>query len=144
MSSALPDDLDVLGARTSGALLLKPLSHQGGVLTVIARLARKLRTRRCVQWDLIECREIAMASPWHASPLDAVRSQRTACHGAHLCMPKVCALAWRSHGDLNECRGNAVGLQQQHSNSAVRSLRAPRGRRLHAAGMHRIAARMPL
>ena len=38
----------------------------------------KLRTPRCAQWDLLEHRGIAVASP-----LDAVGSPRTPCHGAH-------------------------------------------------------------
>ena len=43
----------------------------------------------------------------------------------------------------NERRGN-VGSQQQRSNSAVKSPRATRGRRVHAAGRHMIATRTPL
>ena len=58
-----------------------------------------------------------------------------------LCMHKVCAVARRCHGDLNERRENAVGSQRQRSNSAVRSPRAPWGRRAHAVGTHMIAAR---
>ena len=38
----------------------------------------KLRTPSCAQWDLLECQGIAVASP-----LDAVGSPRTPCHGAH-------------------------------------------------------------
>ena len=60
-----------------------------------------------------------------------------------LCMHKVRAVARRSHGDLNERRVNAVGSQRRRSNSAVRSPRAPRGRRAHAVGTHMIAARAP-
>ena len=52
-------------------------------------------------------------------------------------------MARRSHGDLNERRVNAVGSQRQRSYSAVRSPRAPRGRRAHAVGTHMIAARTP-
>ena len=62
--------------------LLKPLPHQGGVLMATARRARKTqnakvravrsprapRDRRCIAV---------------ASPLDAVGSPRTPCHGAH-------------------------------------------------------------
>ena len=58
-------------------------------------------------------------------------------------MHKVRAVARRSHGDLNERRANAVGSQRQRSNSAVRSPRAPQGRRAHAVGTHMIAARTP-
>ena len=58
-------------------------------------------------------------------------------------MHKVRAVARRSHGDLNERRVDAVGSQRRRSNSAVRSPRAPRGRRAHAAGTHMIAARTP-
>ena len=93
----------------------------------------KLRTPRCAQWDLLERRGIAVASP-----LDAVGSPRTPCHG----MPRM-QVARRYHGDLNERRVNAVGSQRQRSNSAVRSPRAPRGRRAHAVGTHMIAARTP-
>ena len=60
------------------------------------------------------------------------------------CMHKVRAVARRSHGDLNKRRENAVGWQRRYSNSAVRSPRAPRGRRAPAAGTHMIAARTPL
>ena len=41
-------------------------------------LQEKLRTPRCEQWDLLDRRGIAVASP-----LDAVGSPRTPCHGAH-------------------------------------------------------------
>ena len=102
----------------------------------------KLRTPRCAQWDLLERRGIAVASPWHLhwtpwGPLGRHATART------LCMHKVRAVARRSHGDLNERRVNAVGSQRQRSNSAVRSPRAPRGRRAHAVGTHMIAARTP-
>ena len=60
-----------------------------------------------------------------------------------LCMHKVRVVARRSNGDLNERRVNAVGSQRQRSNSAVRSPKAPRGRRAHAVGTHMIAARTP-
>ena len=81
-----------------------------------------------------------------ASPLDAVGSPRTPCHGAHFVYAILCvrAVARRSHGDLNERRENAVGSQRQRSNSAMRSPRAPRGRRVYAARTHMIAARTPL
>ena len=46
-------------------------------------------------------------------------------------------------GVLNERHVNAVGSQRQRSNGAVRSPRAPRGRRAHAVGTHMIAARTP-
>ena len=102
----------------------------------------KLRTPRCAQWDLLERRGIAVASPWHLhwTPWDFLRRHATA---RTLCMHKVRAVARRSHGDLNERRVNAVGSQRQRSNSAVRSPRAPRGRRAHAVGTHMIAARTP-
>ena len=71
-----------------------------------------------------------------ASPLDAVGSPRTPCHSILTYLPvhKVRAVARRSHGDLNERRVDAVGSQRRRSNSAVRSPKAPRGRRAHAAG----------
>ena len=53
-------------------------------------------------------------------------------------------MARRSHGVLNERHDNAVGSQQQRSDSVVRSPRAPRGHRVHAAGTHMIATRTPL
>ena len=79
-----------------------------------------------------------MASLWHLhwTPwglLGRHASART------LCMHKVRAVAIP-----NDRRGNAVGSQRQRSNSAVRSPRAPRGRRAHAAGTPVIAARTPL
>ena len=102
----------------------------------------KLRTPNCAQWDLIERREIAVASPWHLhwTPWGLLGRHATA---RTLCMHKVRAVARRSHGDLNERRVNAVGSQRQRSNSALRSPRAPRGRRAHAVGTHMIAARTP-
>ena len=102
----------------------------------------KLRTPRCAQWDLVERRGIAVASPWHPywTPWGLLGCHATA---RTLCMHKVRAIAPRSHGDLNERRVNAVGSQRQRSNSAVRSPRAPRERRVHAVGTHMIAARTP-
>ena len=102
----------------------------------------KLRTPRCAQWDLLERRGIAVASPWHLrwTPWGLLGRHATA---RTLCMHKVRAVARRSHGDLNERRVNAVGSQRQRSNSAVRSPRAPRRRRAHAVGTHMIAARTP-
>ena len=134
-----------LGANLEPATLLKPLSHQGGVLTMLTATARRainLRTPRCAQWDLLERRRIAMASPWHLhwTPWGLLGRHATA---RTLCMHKVRAVARRSHGDLNERRVNAVGSQRQRSNSAVRYPRAPRGRGAHAAGTHMIAARTP-
>ena len=84
-----------------------------------------------------------MASLWHLhwTPWGLLGRHATA---RTLCMHKVRAVARRSHGDLNDRRGNAVGSQRQRSNSAVRSPRAPRGRRAHAAGTPVIAARTPL
>ena len=81
-----------------------------------------------------------MAAPWHLhwTPWGLLGRHATA---RTLCMHKVCAVARRSHGDLNERRVNAVGSQRQRSNSAVRSPRAPRGGRAHAVGTHMIAAR---
>ena len=102
----------------------------------------KLRTPRCAQWDLLERRRIAVASPWHLhwTPWGLLGRHATA---RTLCMHKVRAVARRTHGDLNERRVNAVGSHRQRSNSAVRSPRAPRGRRAHAVGTHMIAARTP-
>ena len=102
----------------------------------------KLRTPRCVQWDLLERWGITVASPWHLhwTPWGLLGRHATA---RTLCMHKVCAVARRSQGDLNERRENAVGSQRQCSNSTVRSPRAPWGRRAHAVGMHIIAARAP-
>ena len=102
----------------------------------------KLRTPRYAQWDLLERRGIAVASPWHLhwTPWGLLGRHATA---RTLCMHKVRAVARRSHGDLNERRVNAVGSQRQRSNSAVRSPRAPWGRRAHAVGTHMIAARTP-
>ena len=61
---------------------LKPLSHQGGVLTATARRARKTQNAelRAVRSPRAprDRRGIAVASP-----LDAVGSPRTPCHGAH-------------------------------------------------------------
>ena len=96
----------------------------------------KLRTPRCAQWDLLERRGIAVASPWHLhwTPWGLLGCHATA-------RTKVRAVARRSHGDLNERRVNAVGSQWQRSNRAVRSPRAPRGHRVHAVGTHMIAAR---
>ena len=56
-------------------------------------------------------------------------------------MHKVRAVAQHSQGNLNERCVNTVGSQRQRSNSAMRSPRAPRGRRAHAVGTHMIAAR---
>ena len=102
----------------------------------------KFRTPRCAQWDLLKRRWIAVASPWHLhwTPWGLLGRHATA---RTLCMHKVHAVARRSHGDLNERRANAVGSQRQRSNSAVRSPRAPQGRRAHAVGTHMIAARTP-
>ena len=102
----------------------------------------KLRTPRCAQWDLLERRGIAVASLWHLhwTPWGLLGRHATA---RTLCMHRVRAVARRSHGDLNERRVNAVGSQRQRSNSAVRSPRAPRGRRGRAVGTHMIAARTP-
>ena len=61
-----------------------------------------------------------------------------------LCMHKVRAVIRRSHGNLNERRENTVSSQQQRRNSAVRSPKAPRGRRVHVVGTHMIATRTPL
>ena len=58
--------------------LLKPLSHQGGVLTVIPRRPKKCRTPRCAQYERKHHRSNAVASP-----LDAVGSHRTPSDGAH-------------------------------------------------------------
>ena len=87
-----------------------------------------------------EISQSAEGSPWHLhwTPWGLLGRHATA---RTLCMHKVRAVARRSHGDLNERRANAVGSQRQRSNSAVRSPRAPRGRRAHAAGTHMIAAR---
>ena len=119
-------------SKKSSKLLVKPLSHQGGVLTATARRARKtqnaevraVRSHRAPR----DRRGIAVASP-----LDAVGSPRTPCHGAHF----VHAQSAR--------RGLAFPRRSewQRSNSAVRSPRAPRGRRAHAVGTHMIAARTP-
>ena len=61
---------------------VKPLSHQGGVLTATARRARKTQNAelRAVRSPRAprDRRGIAVASP-----LDAVGSPRTPCHGAH-------------------------------------------------------------
>ena len=62
--------------------VIKPLSHQGGVLTATARRARKTQNAevRAVRSPRAprDRRGIAVASP-----LDAVGSPRTPCHGAH-------------------------------------------------------------
>ena len=67
---------------TTMAVLVKPLSHQGGVLTATARRARKTQNAelRAVKSPRAprDRRGIAVASP-----LDAVGSPRTPCHGAH-------------------------------------------------------------
>ena len=96
----------------------------------------------CAQWDLLERRGIAVASSWHLhwTPWGLLARHATA---RTLCMHKVRAVARRSHGDLKERRVNAVCSQRQCSNSAVRSPRAPRGRRTHTVGTHMIAARTP-
>ena len=93
----------------------------------------KRRTQRCAQWDLLERRRIAVASPSHLhwTPWGLLLRRATA---RILCMHKVRVVARRSHCDLNERRGNAVGTQRQRSNSALRFPWAPRGRRVHAAG----------
>ena len=57
---------------------IKPLSHQGGVLTVIPRRPEKCRTPRCAQYERKHHRSNAVASP-----LDAVGSHRTPSDGAH-------------------------------------------------------------
>ena len=57
---------------------VKPLSHQGGVLTVIPRRPKKCRTPRCAQYERMHHRSNAVASP-----LDAVGSHRTPSDGAH-------------------------------------------------------------
>ena len=125
---------------------VKPLSHQGGVLTATARRARitqnaEVRAVRSPRAPR-DRRGIAVASPWHLhwTPWGLLGRHATA---RTLCMHKVRAVARRSHGDLNERRVNAVGSQRQRSNSAVRSPRAPRRRRVHAVGTHMIAARTP-
>ena len=56
----------------------KPLSHQGGVLTVIPRRPKKCRTPRCAQYERMHHHSNAVASP-----LDAVGSHRTPSDGAH-------------------------------------------------------------
>ena len=125
---------------------VKPLSHQGGILTATARRARKTQNAevRAVRSPRAprERRGSAVASPWHLqwTPWGLLGRYAMA---RILCMHKVRAVARRSHGDLNERCANAVGSQQQRSNSAVRSPRAPRGRRVHAVGTHMIAARTP-
>ena len=83
-----------------------------------------------------------MASPWHLhwTPWGLLGHHARA---RTLCMHKVHAVAQRSHGDLNERRVNAEGSQRQRSNSAVRSPRAPQGRRVRTVGTHMIAARTP-
>ena len=105
-------------------------------------MQEKFRTPRCVQWDLLERRGIAVTSPWHLhwTPWGLLGCHATA---RTLCMHKMRVVARRSHGDVNERRLNAVGSQRQRSNSAVRSPRAPWGRRAHAVGTHMIATRTP-
>ena len=75
-------------------------------------------------------------------------SPRTPCHYAYFVHAKVCAVARRSHGDLNERHEDAVGSQQQRGKSpgkrTMRSPRSPRGCRVHTAGTHMIATRTPL
>ena len=121
---------------------VKPLSHQSGVLTATARRARKTQNAevRAVRSPRVprDRRGIAVASP-----LDAVGSPRTPCYGAHFVHAQSARRGSATHSDLNERRENAVGSQRQRSNSAVRSPRAPRGRRAHAVGTHMIAARTP-
>ena len=84
---------------------VKPLSHQGGVLTATARRARKTQNA-----EVRAVRPPRAPSDRHgiavASPLDAVGSPRTPCHGAHF----VHATAiWMS----------AVWMQWVRSGSAV-------------------------
>ena len=57
---------------------VKPLSHQGGVLTVIPRRPKKMQNARCAQYERMHHRSNAVASP-----LDAVGSHRTQSDGAH-------------------------------------------------------------
>ena len=92
---------------------------------------------RYTQWELLEHRQIAVASP-----LDAVGgSPGTPCHRTHFghtqSARRSSAFPLRSEW----APWYAVGSQQQRSNSAVRSPRAPRGRRVHAAGTHVITTR---
>ena len=63
-------------------LLVKPLSHQGGVLTATARRARKTQNAevRAVRYPIAPRDRRGIAA---ASPLDAVGSHRTPCHGAN-------------------------------------------------------------
>ena len=56
----------------------------------------------------------------------------------------LCTVARCSLSNLNERHEDAVGSQQQFDKSAVRSPRAPRGRRVYVAGTYMIATGMPL
>ena len=80
-SNAVASPLDAVGSHrtpSDGAHFeLEPLSHQGGILTVIPRRPKKCRTPRCAQYERKHHRSNAVASP-----LDAVGSHRTPSDGA--------------------------------------------------------------
>ena len=87
----------------------------------------KLRTPRCAQWDLLERRGVAVASP-----LDALGSPRTPCHGAHFVHAQSArrgSVFWMHAVRMPWVRnGNAVtaqfGLLEGHEDA----LRTQRGR----------------
>ena len=60
------------------SLQLKPLSHQGSVLTVIPRRPKEMQNAEVRQYERMQHRSNAVASP-----LDAVGSHRTPSDGAH-------------------------------------------------------------
>ena len=62
----------------SASLLLSPCHTRVASSRRLHGVQEKLRTPRCAQWDLLERRGIAVASP-----LDAVGPPWTPCHGAH-------------------------------------------------------------
>ena len=82
---------------------LKPLSHQGGVLTVIPRCPKNCRTPRCAQYERKHHRSNAVASP-----LDTVGRKERRATVRTLSILKTNTDTRRSLGVLKERRGDAV------------------------------------
>ena len=109
-------DVSLLWSQTPVLLSVKPLSHQGGVLTATTRRARKTQNTevRAVGSPRAprDRRGIAVASP-----LDAVGSPRTPCHGAHFVHAQIKCAPWL--GVPTAIWMSAVGTPRVRSGNAV-------------------------